>query len=58
MINDACAHAMPMPNACLTPGCYTYAPAGTYVASPHGLKQSWPNEYRVNLSLPKGHLML
>ena len=22
MLNDACAHAMPMPNACLTPGCY------------------------------------
>ena len=22
MINDACAHVMPMPNACLTPGCY------------------------------------
>ena len=24
MLNDACAHAIPMPNACLTPGCYRY----------------------------------
>ena len=23
MLNDACAHAMPMPNACLTLGCYS-----------------------------------
>ena len=26
MLNDACAHAMPMPNACLTPGCYSPSP--------------------------------
>ena len=26
MLNVSCAHAMPMPNACLTPGCYR-APA-------------------------------
>ena len=26
MINDACAHTMPMPNACLTLGCYSPSP--------------------------------
>ena len=24
MLMNACAHAMPMPNACLTPGCYRF----------------------------------
>ena len=26
MLNDACAHAMPMPNTCLTPRCYSPSP--------------------------------